>query len=241
MGLREEGIRQAKEALDIFGRVGDTVEQADCLITLARLLRLDKQLDAAEEAASHAIDLLSETDNQFLLCHSHRTLGDIYRSKGETGKAIHHFEVALRTASSFGWHGFLFWINHSLAWLFLNEGRFDDAQAHVDRAKSHAVDDAYQLGRAMKLQAEVWYKQHRLEEARSEALRAVDIFERLGATTHLEYCRNFLQLIEGKLDRPVASGQLGSKCKLPQMLRFPAPINFPFQARGTKIWRRLFR
>ena len=241
MGLREEGIQQAKEALDILERLGDTARRINCLITLAESLGSDNQLNAAEEAVSRAIDLLSETDDQFLLCRSHDTLGNIYRSKGETGKAIHHHEVALRIASSFSWHSLPFSINHSLAVLFLREGRFEDAQVHVDRAKSHAVDHAYKLGWAMQLQAEVWYKQHRLEEARSEALRAAEIYERLGAATSLEYCRQPLRRIEEELNRPVASGQSGSNCKLPQRLRFPTPINFPFQVWGTRIWRRLFR
>ena len=64
----------------------------------------------------------------------------------------------------------------------------------IDRAKSHAVDDAaYTLGLAMYLQAWVWYKQHRVEEARSEALRGADVFERLGAATALENCRRLLR------------------------------------------------
>ena len=193
MDLLEEGIQQAKEGLEILERVGETVEQAKCLMALAMLLQSDDQLDAAEEATSRAIGLLSETDDQYLLCQSHYTLGEIYRSKGETKKAILHFEAALRIASSPGWHHPLFWTNYSLAWLFLDEGRFDDAQAHVDRAKSHAVDDAYKLGRAMEMQVKVWYGQHRVEEARSEALRAADIYERLGATTALKRCRGLLQ------------------------------------------------
>jgi tetratricopeptide (TPR) repeat protein len=88
---------------------------------------------------------------------------------------------ALGIASSFNWHDHLFWAHYALAELFLDEGRFDDAHAHVERAKSHAVNNAYYLGRAMELQARVWYKQHRLEEARSEALRAADVYEKLGA------------------------------------------------------------
>ena len=59
MGLPKEGIRQAKEALDIFERLGDTMEQADCLTALAVSLELDNQLDAAEEAASRAVDPIS--------------------------------------------------------------------------------------------------------------------------------------------------------------------------------------
>jgi hypothetical protein len=38
----------------------------------------------------------------------------------------------------------------------------------------------------MRLQADLWYKQDRLEEARSEALRAVEEFEKLGATKRCE-------------------------------------------------------
>jgi hypothetical protein len=38
----------------------------------------------------------------------------------------------------------------------------------------------------MELQAWVWYNQHRLEEARSEALRAADIYEKLGAAKDVE-------------------------------------------------------
>lgn len=55
----------------------------------------DKQLDPAEEAASRAIDLIPGKDKQFPIRQSHRTLGGIYQSKGETEKAVHYLEVAL--------------------------------------------------------------------------------------------------------------------------------------------------
>ena len=43
----------AKEALGFFERFGDTIGQAMCWDTLARLLHSEGQLDAAEKAASH--------------------------------------------------------------------------------------------------------------------------------------------------------------------------------------------
>jgi tetratricopeptide (TPR) repeat protein len=86
MGLVEEGIQQAKEASEIFKQLGDTVNQAGCLITLAYVLHDEKQLDAAEEAASRAIDLLPEKGEQFLVCNAHRVLGNIYRDKGDKRK-----------------------------------------------------------------------------------------------------------------------------------------------------------
>ena len=196
MDLPEEGIEQAKGALEIYERLGNTVEQAQCLIDLALLLRLDKQFDAAEEAASRAISLIPGEGNQSLVCESHRVLGKIYQSKGSREKAIHHYEVALGLASSSNWHENLFWVHYNLAGLFRDEGKFYDAHAHIKQAKSHTVNSTYNLGRVMEQQARIWYKQHRLEEARSEALRAADIYEKLGAAKNLDQCRGFLQQIE---------------------------------------------
>ena len=53
LGLHEEGTQQAKEALEFFERFGNTIGQAVCWDTLARLLHSEGQLDAAEKAASH--------------------------------------------------------------------------------------------------------------------------------------------------------------------------------------------
>ena len=80
-------------------------------------------------------------------------------------------------------------VHYDLAVLFRNEGRLEDAQSHIERIKPHAIDSAYSLGRVMNLQASVWYEQNRLEEARSEALRAVDVYEKLGAASDLKSCR----------------------------------------------------
>jgi len=199
MCLNKEGIELAEEASKYFERLGDVVGQAHCLKSLALLLLEDKQLDAAEEAASRAINLFSEQDNQFQVCQSHRALGNIYRSKDEREKAIYHFEAALGIASSFNWHFELFWIHYSLAWLFFDQGKFDDAHAHVELAKSHMVGDAYHLGRIMELQAGFWYQQHQFEEARSELSRAAEVYEKLGAIGDLEDCRELIQQIEQQM------------------------------------------
>lgn len=192
----EEGIQQAKEALEIYKRLGDTVNQAGCLIILAYLLRSAEQLDAAEEAGSRALQLLPEKGKEFEVCKCHRALGNICSSKGAKEKAIHHFETALEIASTFNWRVQLFWIHESLADLFLREGDFDDAQAHIDQAKSDEVEDTYFLGRAMKLQTKLWIQQNRLEEAKSEALSAIEIFEKHGAAKHERDCRDLIQEIE---------------------------------------------
>ena len=207
-GLYDEGIQQAREALKIFESLNDTMGLAQCLINLASLLCGDKQLDAAEETASRAINLPSGKDNQFQLSKSHLVLGDVYRSKGEIEKAIHHFELVLGIASSFNWHDELFWAHYDLAILFRDEYRFDDANAHVKHAKSFMGNNAYHLGRAMELQARVWRMQERLEEARSEALRAADVYEKLGAAKDVEDCRELLRWIEEKMNKPASSSSV---------------------------------
>jgi len=203
--LPKEGILQVEEAFWIYERLDDTLGQAQSLQGLARLLRADGQLDAAEEAASRAIGLLSDKDEQFTVCECYRILGEVYYSKGEVGKAINHLETAIRIATAFSWHGRLFWIHHSLVQLYSSENRFDDAHAHIERAKSHTTTSLYNLGRAMQLRARVWYKQRRLEEAKSEALRAVDVFEKLGAAEELRVCKTTLRDIEEAINQPAAS------------------------------------
>jgi len=208
MGLYDEGIPQAREALEIYERLGDTAGQAQCLIQFAWLFQGQGQLDDAEEAAACAISLLPETGQQFQVCGSHHLLGKIYRSKGEIEEAIRHFEAALEIASSFDWRSELLEIHSSLATLFLGERRFDEARVHAVRAESYAGDDAYSLGYTIVMQALVWHRQGgRLEEAKSEALRAAQVFERLGSPHDMGKCRRLLELIQYDLDNLAPPGQ----------------------------------
>ena len=213
LGLYEEGVEQAKEALEIFERLNDKLGQANSWDWLAWLLYHDDRLDAAEEAASEAIKLFLDEGDQFPVCGCHRLLGLIYRSKGKIEEAISHFETALGIASPFNWQDELFWNHFNLAVLFWGEQRLDDAHAHIDRAKSHATNDPYHLGRAMELHGRIWYEESKFEEAKSEVLRAADVFEKLGTLVELEWCRETLRDIE-EAKSPVASGEPGSDGEL---------------------------
>jgi len=197
----EEGEQQAKEALQIYERLGDKEGQVECLKSLAMLLDKGRQLDAAEEALFCAINLLPERGNQFRISECHTYLAGIYQSKGEIEKAIHHLETAIRIASSFGWDDHLCWDHYGLAMLLSTQGRFDDANAHVEHAKSHAVNSPRDWALSMYGQAVVWVQQSKLEQAKSEALRAVEVFEKLGATLDLERCRKLLKTIDSMQER----------------------------------------
>ena len=195
LGLPKEGIRQAEEALEILKRRGNMVGQALCLDSLAYAFLDDNQLDAAEEAALHKIDLLPE-GQEYQLSQSHNLLGRIYRSKGEREKAIHHFKTNIKIASPSNWQTELFWAHFEMAKLFYHGREFDDANSHIELAKSHTVNNAYNLGGGMEMQARIWSQQCRLEDARSEASRSLEIFERLGAAKDAERCQVFLQTIQ---------------------------------------------
>ena len=196
LGLYEEGMEQAEEAMRIYGGLNDIAGQAESLRQLARLLYDDKQLDAAEEAVTRAINLLPKKGEEFEVCQCHDLLGDICLSKGEREKAIHYYEVALEIASTFNWQNRLFWIHYSLAQLFRDENDFNNAQAHIERAKSHVGEEKYLLGRATELQAHVWRREGRLEDAKSEVLRAKEIYEKLGLAKDVQDCIDLLQKIE---------------------------------------------
>ena len=233
LGLHKEGILQAKEALGLFERLDDVLGQVHSLQELARLLYADKQLDAAEEAASRSIKLLPD-NKQFEVGKCHRILGDVCRSKGEIEKAIIHFEAALQIASSFNWHHEQFSVLYSLAVLFRGQGRFDDAYAHVERSKPHAINDAYIMGYAMELQAQICYQQGRLGEAKSEALSAADVFEKHGATRKLERCRELLRDIEERMKRPITSDEPDHDGEPLGTAPPSTPISPPSSARGTE-------
>ena len=210
MDQHNEGVQQAREGLEIYERLGHTRGQAQCLDELARMFRDLKQLDAAEETASRAIHLLAETGDQFLVCNSHLILGLIYQSKGEIEKAVHHLEAALGIASSFDWHGQLSQIHSFFATLFFHEGKLDNALAHAERAKSYTANSPYNLGKVVMMQAMIWLKQGKLEEARSGSLRAAEIFEKLGVSKDVEACKWLLENIaQQRQERLVPSGQLG--------------------------------
>jgi tetratricopeptide (TPR) repeat protein len=238
LNLYEEGIRQAKEAQQIFERINDTKEQAWCLNDLASLLLDDEQLDAAENAASRAIELVSEKGEDRLLCIFHRALGNIHQSKGEKEKAIHHFKTALGIASRFNWYNELFWIHDALANLFRLEDEFDDAHAHIELAKSHAVNNPFHLGLTIYMRALVLYGQRRFEDAKSETVRALEIFEKSGAAQDAEACRELLQMVERAIQSPSTS----LRSELLQTITHPAPIDTSSSA--IKIippWRILFK
>ena len=223
LDLYEEGIRQVKEALEVFERIGRTTERMKCLGSLARLYLEDKQLDAAEKTASRAINLGAENGQEYTLCDIHRVLGTIHQSKGDKKKAIHHFDTALRIASPHNWNEDLFWINYSLAKLFASESEFTDANTHIERAKSHVFNDARKLGYTIGLQAYICYSKLKLEDAKSDALRALEIFEKLGAASDAKNCRHLLQNVERAMQRRPA-GLRGELLKT--MLR-PMSVNFP--------------
>ena len=231
LGLHEEGIQQMKESLEILERLKDKLGQAESWRRLARLLYDDGQLDAAEEAVSRALNLAPHKDHPLLVCQSHRLLGNIYSSKGETEKAINYFETALGTASTFNWPDEHFWIHCSLAKLFFGKNEFSDAHAHIEHAKSHVVNSPYNLARAMQLQAQVWCEERRFEEAKSEALRALDIYEKFGAMNDVEVCRAVLRDIEEKANTP---GALDTNGEPPKMTQLPIPVNSLFLARTAE-------
>jgi hypothetical protein len=89
-----------------------------------------------------------------------------------------------------------------MARMFCDEDEFYNAHAHIKRAKEHAVDDKYLLGRAMDEHAEIWYRQGRPEEAVCEVMGAMEIYGKLGAAKDLEDCEDLLQRIEQSIKKP---------------------------------------
>ena len=211
LGHYEEGIQQATEASEIYDRLDNESGQAQCWLELSWLYFANSQLDAAEAAAFRILNLL-DGDLQLVVCQGHRILGNIHYSRDETEKAIDHYNTALRIAYTSNWQDEQFWTHHSLAELFSNENRFDDAHTQIEHAKSHMAGDTYHMGRAMELQAKMWCRERKFGEAKSEALQAVAMYERIGSIKDVEDCKAILQDIEEGIKTPVAGEVLNTCC-----------------------------
>ena len=206
LGLHKEGIPQVKEASEIYERLNRTLEQANSLRSLALLFTGDNQFDAAEEVTYRATNLSSDEGRQSQAWVHHNTLGLICQSRGETKAAIDHLEAALGIASSLNSQEKQVSILLSLTSLLLEEGRLDDAQAHLERLRSHGATDPYSSCATALLQARIWRQQGRVEEARSEVSRIIDVYEKTRVLPNLlEYCRRFLRELE-EVGKPVTSG-----------------------------------
>ena len=81
----------------------------------------------------------------------------------ESGRDL-SFGEASRIASPFNSRAQPFWAHLSLAGLFRDEGKFDDAHAHIKPAKFRAIGDACYLGRAARIHATIWYRQCRFDD-----------------------------------------------------------------------------
>ena len=200
-----EGIPQAKEASDIYERLGDRVGQADSLRCLALLFAEDGQADAAEEAVSNSINL-SDEPNDSDLCEYHHVIGHIRLSRGEMEAAISHHEKAIGIASSLNLQESQASIVRCLVKLLLEEGRLDDAQVHLERLKSDAANDLLSLALTTVIQVSIWRQEGRFEEAESELSRVTSMGQEIGVQADfLEYWKGFLRGVEEKVDNPVAS------------------------------------
>jgi hypothetical protein len=182
-----EGRESAEEALEIYERLGNTVGQALCLINLTRLFLERGQLDLGEEATSaRSISSWGKANNTGSANLIEFSAGYI-DSKGMS-KAIHHLELALGIATPSDWHD-------GVTVLDSLRPRMPVSRAHAhltthkltSNTQSHTRSIAHiTMALVAEMQATVWYRQDRPEEAGREARRAAEIYDGVRGEEHAE-------------------------------------------------------
>ena len=89
------------------------------------------------------------------------------------------------------------------------------------------------MARLMQLQAEMWYKERRFEEAKVEALRATEVFESLGDTIELEVCRELLFDINGAIGESAIYRKSDFDGECLEMVLLPTAVDSPFLAMAS--------
>ena len=221
--LNAEGISQAGEASEIYERFNHTVGFAGSLRCLAWLLAEDGQADAAEEAITRATGISSSESAQSE--HDH-ILGHVSLARGEMGAAITHHEKALGIAASLNSREGKSLIIRCLVHLLLKEGRFDDAQVHLEFLKSDAANDIVSLGLAALVQACVWRRQGRVEEAEAELSRVAGVYQKMGVSADfMERCNAFRRQIDERMNNQGTPGELDGGGELLRSVPFLVPVN----------------
>ena len=225
--LFEEAIVCEKEALGIYKQLGSVVEQTDSLQHLALLFVQVKQVDAAKEAASQAINLSSGKLYKHQYLQHHHILGHLHEFRGEAEAAVKHFITALWASSSCNRDvrqrqtGLL----RCLLNLFLEAERFDEAQAYLEILKLSEADDPYCLDRLLVDQAYIQYGKGRFRKAKSELSHIIGTRERAGTMGDLlEDGKIFLQVIE------VGARDLGDTVEEATPYTISLPLSGPSQS-----------
>jgi tetratricopeptide (TPR) repeat protein len=214
MDLPKEGIQQAKEALEIVERLGNATDQAAILVNLAWLLCRGQSIRRRRRSRiPRNQPPPGERRTIFGLQISSCSWRDI-PSKGEMEKAIHHYELALGIASPFNWHHDLFSVHYKLAGLFRDEGRFGEAQAHIEHAKSHATDSAFNLGLRWRSRPGFGTCSADLKRRNPRPYTRPTFMRSSGLRRTWRAVESSYGRIEKELNRPVASGQPASNCEL---------------------------
>jgi len=182
--------------------------KVSCLQCLAFLLAKDGQADAAEEAASNAINLaFMDKPSEYTLCQHHCILGHIWLSRGGMEAAIGHCKKAIRVASSLSLQEEQTSILLCLVKLLLTEGRFNDAQVHLESLKLDTANNIFHLQLAAAIQVCVWHQQGRFEEADSEVSQVLNMCQKIGVLADvLEEQKGFLPEVEEKVNNLVTPG-----------------------------------
>ena len=126
-----------------------------------------------------------------------------------------------------------------MAWLFYNDDKLDDAQGHATQAKLLAIHGSYCFSQATEVQAWIWYRQNRLEDASSEALRAHEIYERLGAARPLEDIKALIRDIERAMETRAVSIRSASGGELLATMLNATHANSPLARRMLSILQQL--
>jgi signal transduction histidine kinase len=183
-----------EKSLNLFGQLGDTLNQANVYSHLGRVYHFQGKYYKAIEFYELS-EKYGEDDGRV---YTNSYLGDIYEEQGNYDKALEYYRKSLNAIAQYSLREILGGTYNDLAYVFIKQSKLEDAKAYLELAFNENVKyrDSFAIAYTHNYYAEYLFLQNQYDSAIVHSSIATEIFKKYGDPYSLAYHYNTTAYIE---------------------------------------------